>query len=200
MNDIKYWKQRWTQYATRKPNEFALTTWGFLKDINISTLLDVGCGDGADSIFFHSQGIRVTALDFSDSGIEHLRALAPNITAVHQDILEMDFADNSFDVIYAHLSLQYFDDVNTTNIFHKLHRILKKGGYIFIKCKSVDDPLYGHGENIGEDMFYLKHVRHFFSKKYMAEKLKNFTVIRVDATTGNYHEHSSAFIEAVATK
>ena len=200
MKDIDYWEAKWTQATPEEPNEFAIKTWRFLADKKFRTLLDLGCGDGRDSIFFYRKSFEVTAVDFSDSGLAKLQAKAPEIKTIQQDIQNLAFENDSFDVIYAHLSLHYFDDMTTTKIFQKLHDILKKGGYIFIKCKSTDDPLYGQGEKIGEDMFYLKHVRHFFSKEYMAKKLKDFTVIGIDATSGSYHEHSSAFIEAVATK
>ena len=60
-----------------------------------------------------------------------------------------NFENQSFDVIYAHLSLHYFDDLIIDRIMDNLHRILRKGGMIFIKCKSIDDPLFGQGEEVG---------------------------------------------------
>ena len=200
MSDQEYWKDRWTKQNPQVPNDFARETWWFLKDKNVSTLLDVGCGDGKDSIFFHKNNLKVTALDFSESGVAKLRAKAPEITALQQEIPKIEFPDNSFDVIYAHLSLHYFDDATTTKIFENLYTILKPGGFLFVKCKSVDDPLYGTGGKVGEDMFYLGHVRHFFSKTYMEEKLKSFKLISIQETRGMYHDGTAAFIEAIATK
>lgn len=200
MSDLEYWEHRWTDNLPQKPNAFARRAWAFLEDKHCSTLLDLGCGDGKDAIFFHIKGLRVTAIDFSQTGLSKLKAKIPEIQTIQQDIQNIGFSNNSFDVIYAHLSLQYFDDATTASILRKLHGILVRGGFIFIKCKSVEDPLYGQGEKIDEHIYYLKHVRHFFSKEYMAEKLKDFTIISIKKTASVYHGYKSAFIEAIATK
>ena len=77
---------------------------------------------------------------------------------------------------------------------------MKSGGIIFIKCKSVEDALYGQGEKVGEDMYKKGHLRHFFSENYMKEKLRDFKILNVRKTSSVYHQYKSNFIEAVATK
>ena len=69
-----------------------------------------------------------------------------------------------------------------------------------MKCKSVDDPLYGQGEKVGGDMYVLEYERHFFSKEYMKEKLKDFIILELEETSDTYNERQSAFIEAVGRK
>ena len=98
------------------------------------------------------------------------------------------------------MSLQYFDDELTMEILNRLYKNLKPGGMIFIRCKSTDDNLFGQGKKIGCDMFLKGHIRHFFSKKYMIEKLEQFNVLKIRKTSSNYHGYKSCFIEAVATK
>ena len=98
------------------------------------------------------------------------------------------------------MSLHYFDDKTTDKIFNNLHLALKKQGLLFIKCKSIDDALFGKGQKIAENMYKKGHTRHFFSKEYMSEKLKKFKVIKISKTSSVYHNYKSAFIEAVATK
>lgn len=102
-----------------------------------------------------------------------------NINTIQIDIRKINFPENYFDVIYAHLSLHYFDDETTTQIFENLFRILKKKGLIFIKCKSIEDALYGKGEKVDENIYRKGHLRHFFSEKDMKEKLKNFKIIEI---------------------
>ena len=68
-----------------------------------------------------SEGLNVTSVDFSESGIKRLNELSKEkglkIDAIQTDIRKINFPDNSFDVIYAHLSLHYFDVEITTQIF-----------------------------------------------------------------------------------
>jgi hypothetical protein len=77
---------------------------------------------------------------------------------------------------------------------------LKKDGVIFIKCKSIEDALYGQGEKVGEDMYKQGHLRHFFSEDYIKEKLSNFKILEAKKTSSVYHQYESNFIEAVGTK
>ncbi len=123
-----------------------------------------------------------------------------NIQCKEADIRHINFKPESFDVIYAHLSLHYFDDRTTTTIFNKLFKVLRSGGYLFIKCKSVDDALYGKGREIENDMYVSDHIRHFFSKGYMEEKLTKFKIVKVRRTSSVYYDYKSGFIEAIAQK
>lgn len=165
-----------------------------------SSLLDIGCGDGRDALYFSAQGLQVTAIDFSEEAIGKIKKEYPHINALVLDILNMDFPDASFDVVFAHLSLHYFDDPKTDTVFHTIHRILKPKGLFFVRCKSIHDPLYGKGEEVGKDMFLLKHVRHFFSEEYMKEKLREFEICSLQQRVSDYDGKRSCFVEAVARK
>lgn len=204
MNQQEYWKTKWDKRETTAENAFARTCFSFVKPTH-KTLLDVGCGDGEDALFFAKRGLAVTAVDFSESGINKLNEKIrnkqlKNVQAIQADIKNMDFKDSSFDIIYAHLSLQYFDDETTTKIFDRLFTLLKPSGLIFVKCKSTDDALYGVGEHVGKDMYVKGHLRHFFSEAYMREKLVRFKILEVKKTSSVYHLYKSSFIEAVAMK
>jgi len=206
MDQKKLWKQKWIVEDRFAPNDFAKKSFSEIKKRSLKTLLDIGCGVGIDSVFFAQKGLRVTAVDFSESGIEKLKQSIKNkktktITPLLRDITNLKFPPNSFDVIYAHLSLQYFDNRTTTKIFNKLYEILYPKGLFFIKCKFTDDRRYGKGKEIEKDMYKLKgHNRHFFSKEYMAEKLEGFKVLKIEKTSSKYKAYRSSFIEAVATK
>ena len=199
MSNADYWKDKWLARPSDPTNNFAVRAHKLIKTKKLKTLLDLGCGDGRDSVYFFDKGLKVTAVDFSVSGIKKLKEKNSNINCVLGDIRKIKLKENSFDIIYAHLSLHYFDDKTTNNVFAKLHNALKKKGLIFIKCKSVDDDLFGQGQKVAENMYKKGHIRHFFSKEYMMEKLKNFKIIKISKTSSVYHNYKSAFIEATAT-
>jgi len=205
MNQEEYWRTKWDNREDESINNFAKGCFSLIKKRNLRTLLDLGCGDGRDTTYFSKHGLKVTALDFSEGGINKLnnkiqQENIKNITPFRCDIKKLRFEEKSFDVIYAHLSLHYFDDKTTTQIFNKLYEILKPNGLIFIKCKSTDDPLFGKGNKVGENMYIKGHLRHFFDKNYMADKLKKFKIIEIRKTSSTYHQYKSSFIEAIATK
>ena len=49
--------------------------------------------------------------------------------------------DDSIDVVYSRISLNYFGAKQTTKTFKDIYRILKLGGMAFITMKSPDDSL-----------------------------------------------------------
>ena len=200
MNEPKNQKNKLSNRPYELANNFAKRAYKLIKAKNLRNIIDLGCGDGRDSIYFYNRGLNVTAFDFSEISINKPQSQVKGINYIIEDIRNINFKENTFDVIYAHLSLQYFDDEATAKIFEKLYRILKKDGYIFIKCKSTQDYLCGKGEKIGENMWKEGLVRHFFTKEFMTESLKNFRVIRIRKTSSVYFKYKSAFIEVIATK
>jgi ubiquinone/menaquinone biosynthesis C-methylase UbiE len=200
MADSSYWEQKWTRQADMRVNNFARRAYRRIQAEGLKTLLDIGCGTGQDSLYFARKGMSVTALDLAASSLERLKQKERRITCLTQDICHLNFPEDSFDAIYAHLSLQYFDDRQTHEIFADIYKILKKGGFFFVKCKSVSDRLYGQGEKIGPDMFLQVHLRHFFSRDYVAEVCQPFQILSLRKTSSKYGKDRSSFIEAVATK
>ena len=196
-----YWSKKKASYL--RVNSYAKRVFpSFPKN---AAVLDLGCGYGADSMYFAAHGCRVTAVDIADANIKKIQTIANEkklpIQARRVDLAQkLPFPSHSFDVIYAHLSLHYFDDHTTKKIFDELFRILHNGGLLFVKCKSIDDSLYGKGKKIGPDMFHSDHVRHFFSVPYMQECLTRFEVVTLRRSTSAYAGHRSACIEAAARK
>jgi cyclopropane fatty-acyl-phospholipid synthase-like methyltransferase len=198
----KLWFGKWENGKVKAVNNYARRSFSLIKKHGgLKTLLDLGCGAGQDAIFFANKDLKVTAVDFSKTGLRFIPKNIKNLKVVYLDIRHLNLKPDSFDVIYAHLILHYFDNRTTTQIFNKLYSILKKNGLIFIKCKSTDDALYGIGKKIGPDMFYKdNHARHFFSKEYMKEKLAKFDIMKIRKTSSVYRHYKSAYIEAMATK
>ena len=93
-------------------------------------LLEVGCGAGIDLMQFAHGGAKVTGIDLSKMAID---LACKNFEQSEQkaDLRVMNgecmqFADNTFDVVYAHGVLQY--TANTEKMVAEIHRVLKPGG------------------------------------------------------------------------
>ena len=73
-------------------------------------LLDVGCGEGKDAVFFARNGYRVTAFDVAEAGIDKTKRLAEangvDLHAFKADILEYRL-DDDFDIVFSSGVLHY---------------------------------------------------------------------------------------------
>jgi SAM-dependent methyltransferase len=93
-------------------------------------LLEVGCGIGIDLLQFAYGGAKVTGIDLSKTAIDLARKnfeqseQSANVRVMNGEC--MQFADNTFDVVYAHGVLQYTAD--TERMIGEIHRVLKPGG------------------------------------------------------------------------
>lgn len=69
------------------------------------TVLDVGCGEGADAVWLAQQGWQVTALDVSAVGLDRGRAAAAaagvDVTWLQSGLLEADLPETGFDLVSA---------------------------------------------------------------------------------------------------
>lgn len=93
-------------------------------------LLEIGCGAGVDLVRFARAGAIVTGVDLSRTSNDLARQnIAQNDLQADLRIMdgeELQFADESFDVVYAHGVLQYTADAN--RMISEIHRVLKPGG------------------------------------------------------------------------
>lgn len=199
--NFQYWQDDWDGKKENWPvSDFAKKVYKYIQDKNYKTLLDLGCGNGRDAIFFYNHGLKVTAVDISKSGIECLRKKNKEINTILGNIKNIDFPKESFNIIYSHLGLHFFDSKESKTIFDKLYNILTPGGMIFIRCKSTDDPKYGEGVKIDGNIFLKNHVRHFFTEELMKELLNKFEIIKIEKTSHVRDGNVSRFIEGIGVK
>lgn len=171
-----------------------------------SKILELGCGVGRDAVFLAKKGHEVIATDSSEivirQDIEHF----PD-SSVEFSVLDMQeplpFVPDSFDVVYANLSLHYYSHIKTREIVKEITKVLKIAGLLAFACKSVDDFHHGNGEEVEENVFVAEngHVRHLFSIPYAKELLEDlFKIEYIDTIEEEYNGVKSNILRCVARK
>lgn len=102
------------------------------------SVLDVGCGPGtisADIARLVEPG-SVIGIDLSDEVIELARrgteaAHCTNLSFQVGDVYDLQFADSSFDVVYAHQVLQHLS--NPIRALREMRRVLVPGGLVAVR-------------------------------------------------------------------
>ena len=98
-------------------------------------LLDLGCGQGRDSIFLASLGYEVTAVDSSKVGIDQMMNSANEkgvkINGMVQNVLSLQF-DEKFDVVLFDMILHSFDEPQQQELIEKYSKHVNKDGIMCI--------------------------------------------------------------------
>jgi ubiquinone/menaquinone biosynthesis C-methylase UbiE len=93
-------------------------------------VLEIGCGLGTDGAQFAKAGADYTGVDLTEAAIElarkrfELSDLKGEFRVA--DAENLDFPDNSFDIVYSHGVLHHTPD--TARAVREIHRVLKTGG------------------------------------------------------------------------
>ena len=172
-----YGKQDWIN----KPSLFADTARQYFP--KTGKLLDLGAGVGQDSIYFSTLGYDVTATDLDITKLKsNVADKNATLTLGQVDLRgPMAFTDGEFDIVYAHLSLHYFDQQTTESIFSEIYRVLKPGGILAFFTNSTNDPEYNTGKEIEPDYFEIDGVpKRYLSVESARAFAHNFKVLLAD--------------------
>lgn len=118
--------------------------------INGQNVLDMGTGTGVILRNMYSYGAKWTGTDISDNQIEQAKILFKGMDIEYYvcSAENLDFKDNSFDVITACQCFWYFDH---ETIMPKLYRLLKKDGRILVLYMTwlpFEDKIAGESEKL----------------------------------------------------
>jgi SAM-dependent methyltransferase len=170
-------------------SEFAKRSLESFQRARVTTLLELGCGQGRDALFFAGNAIDVTALDYSVAAVSALQSsaagagLASRIHAASHDVREpLPFPDETFDACYSHMLLcMEFSTAEIVFVLREIHRVLKPGGLALYSVRSNFDRHYRTGANLGEDLYAIGgFVVHFFSEGKIRELATGFKISRID--------------------
>lgn len=153
------------------------------------SLIDLGAGLGQDSLYFAGKGFDVTSTEII---LDTKLTFPSNVSRKFVDTSQpLDFPDDSFDVVYAHLSLHYFDHATTGRIFSEIYRILKPSGIFAFLVNSTSDPEYRTGNEIEKDYFETAGTtKRYFDENTAREFAKAFEVIICDENGGSYKDQA----------
>ncbi|WP_394981075.1 class I SAM-dependent methyltransferase [uncultured Helicobacter sp.] len=167
--DLNYWKTYYQSHRHNAQNSLFST---FVRENYLkphARLLELGCGNGRDSVYFAKSGIATTAIDQVDSEIDYLNA---NFGSESCAFVCGDFSDLNalkslqapYDCVYSRFSLHSITYTQQTRLFSQIPHYLAFGGILAIETRGHKNALYQKGERVsGEEGAYIyqSHYRRF---------------------------------------
>lgn len=155
--------------------EFCLNNFFSQKKLNI---VELGSGNGRDAFFFARHDHSVVAIDQSISGIDikmqkldnKLKSLLkPKVSNfVQEDYTKYD----NIDVFYSRFTLHSITKNDETILLKNIYKSLIINGLFCIEVRTTKDPLYGKGENCGENTYiFNKHKRRFIDSSVFRKQV-----------------------------
>lgn len=201
-------KQFWNNiYKTKEDKKPIYDLWlnkyiDILDKSKKSPIIDLGCGNGGDTLYLREKGCKVISCDYSEEALKAVNKFISEVKTIQMDISKASPFDNeSAELIIADLSLHYFNNETTKNVINEIKRVLKSSGYLIGRVNSINDLNYGagNGEEV-EKNFYLtaEGYKRFFSEEDIHYYFQDFQIeVCVETSVMKYGNEKKAFEFAV---
>lgn len=136
-------------------------------------MLELGAGQGRDTLTFLRAGFNVTALDYASDALAELDQAATasghgtQLTTTAHDVRQtLPVPDTSVDAVYSHMLFNMA--LTTPELDHltaEVARVLRPGGLHVYTVRHAGDAHYGAGTAHGDDMYENGgFIVHFFNR------------------------------------
>lgn len=189
--DRSYWNQYYRAIRNEldQPSDFAVFVEKKLR--KGSHIMELGCGNGRDSLYFLSEGHHVIAVDSSDVAIDMLNeATSDNANAlfVCDDFVKCQaLYQMRYDCIYSRFTLHAITEEQENEMLFNAKSALSVGGLLCIEARTIHDEIFGMGVPAGQNAYiYNDHYRRFIDVEIFKTKLEDlgFDIVSMEESKG----------------
>jgi 2-polyprenyl-3-methyl-5-hydroxy-6-metoxy-1,4-benzoquinol methylase len=177
----KYWDRFYKNALIKKESNFANFVYKKMKNKK-GTLLDIGCGNGRDSFFFHKKGFKVTGIDISKKAIQkNSQNKIKNIYFKKFDIGKNKIR-NKYDMIYCRFILHAIDEALENKLITLIKLSKKSGTLVFFEFRNNKDKIFKKFKKKLHNTVYeyeKGHFRRIISSKIFRKKFIDKTKCKI---------------------
>jgi Tellurite resistance protein TehB. len=175
--DKSYWEDFYArQNAELKPSLFARFVSSLL-DQNQKSLIELGCGNGRDSLYFANLDHNVTAIDQCESEIKFLKSRyqkCENLIFRCADFSQLE-STRKYDVIYSRFTLHSVDAQQEAKVCSWAFENLNHSGIFCVEVRGQKNEIFKFGDPVEGDpdaFIYNDHYRRFVNFDRFCSNLK----------------------------
>lgn len=171
-----------------EPSEPALDAAALFARMGRKTVLELGGGQGRDTLFFAKRGFHVTVLDYAQAAVDAIvakakaRRLEERIRALCYDVRRpLPFEEAAFECCYSHmLFCMGLTLVELDRLSAEVLRVLRPGGLHVYTARHTGDPHCRTGIQRGEDMYEVGgFIVHLFDRAKVRRLAAGYDVLDI---------------------
>ena len=185
MNDKNYWSDYYLKNnKPTEPSNFAEFIVPKLE--KNKSLIELGCGNGRDSVFFSKHDVNVIGVDQVENEVDFLNEnySTDNLTFVSDDFTNLENSNNklikesNFDYIYSRFTFHSINEKKEDRTLDWISNHLN-GGLFFLEARSINDPMFQLGKNLSHNENFTNHYRRYMNLDVFCQKLesRNFDIL-----------------------
>ena len=174
--DKNYWESYYAkQNSELKPSLFAKYVFK-VAGPDRKKVIELGCGNGRDAVFFANGGMDVLAVDQVESEIKFLKTRYKQLQNIRFKCADFtDFkTEERFDIVYSRFTLHSISAEQEERVLRWAHNTLNPNGLICIEVRGQKNEIYKRGIPVeGENDAYIldDHYRRFINFDFLCDEL-----------------------------
>lgn len=199
-SDVNFWNTRYKEIGFAyglEPNEFLRSKVSIIQPN--SKVLCLAEGEGRNALFLAERGHFVTAVDYSQEGLNKLIELSAekklNIETICADLNNYKIEENKWDAIICVFG--HFPEPLRKTVFKQVYKGLNECGVFLMEAYHKDQINYKTGgPQVSELLYSEEELQADFSE------FKNISIKTSieEIEEGKYHKGTSAVIQVIANK
>jgi tellurite methyltransferase len=194
--DRKYWDKYYNSNtpleSIKDPSTFArFCSEDFFSGEKLN-IVDLGCGNGRDSVYFAQLGHNVYSIDQSlpahhNESCSDFGNLDNNLHFISGDFINYDYSNfKNVDVFYSRFTLHAIKANEEAIVLDSVFNNLSSNGIFAIEVRTINDPLFGVGDFISDTTFKTDHKRRFINPSdFIFDTLSRGFVLKYFIETNN---------------
>lgn len=209
-NDKMYWEKFYEHERTPfLPSPFAQHVHQhYVKENDF--LIELGCGNGRDAVYFANKGVRTLAFDQCETEIDFLARTYPldNLQFKTRDFTSLKLKETvKCNHVYSRFTIHSIYKDKQNAVLQWAFNMLLDGGYLLIEVRGKNNELYKMGEPVSSQQdayIYQNHFRRFIDFEKICTELNSigFELLEAKEEKGfsPFQGTDETFIRLIAKK
>ena len=150
LKKLGYWNDIYSKknYFGTGPTKLAIFAKELLEKNSLQKILELGCGQGRDCLFFAKQGFDVTCLDLSKNALKKSKSLFNHMSLdgefTQGTLFNLPIRDEQFNVVFNQGVMEHFrlDNLDPSKGVKEMMRVLKNNGTLVIFVPAYFSPVF----------------------------------------------------------